>query len=160
MKIVNSFTLRSAILGGFSFWFPNLLAHVFRRNSFDTADLRIVTLVLPMILFIACAAGARLAHVKVGAIAIRMLLGIWLFGGIFMDLDASFSGGGFSRIGLLGSVFLIAISWVPIYTFIAATYDGSLGALLLATTGLFLAWILPSSGLRLNLKTDARKDGS
>jgi len=75
-----------------------------------------------------------------------------------MAVGFTFSGGGFVNLGLRGTVFLIAISWVPIYTFMAATYDGSLGALLLASAGLFLAWILPSSGLNLNLIKRAHKN--
>jgi hypothetical protein len=98
---------------------------------------------LPLILFAACAAGARLFHLTVGATAIRMLGGIWLFGGICMAIGASFSGAGFANLGMRGMAFLIAICWTPIFTFMAATYDGSLFALLLASTGLFLAWILP-----------------
>ena len=79
-----------------------------------------------------------------GGAAIRMLPGIWLMGGISMALWASFAGGGFSNLDLRGAISLIAISWVPIYTCMAATYDGSLFALLVASTGLFLIWILPS----------------
>jgi hypothetical protein len=77
-----------------------------------------------------------------------MLAGIWLSGGICMLIGASFSSGGFMGPDVRGVLFLTAISWIPLYTFIAATYDGSLGALVLASVGLFLAWVLPLSGLK------------
>lgn len=47
------------------------------------------------------------------------------------------------------------MSLVPIYTFIMATYDGSLGALLVVSLVLFLGWIFPLSGLRVKPGTQA-----
>lgn len=158
MKTGTSVTLRLAGLGAFSFWVPDIAAHALRRYSFDSPDVRIMTFALPLILFVACAAGAKLFHLTAGATAIRMLGGVWLFGGICMAIGATFYGGGFANLGMRGMAFLIAISWVPIYTLMAATYDGSLGALLLASTGLFLAWILPSAGLNLKFRRRAHKN--
>jgi hypothetical protein len=144
MKSRTSVTLTLACFGAFSFWVPDILVHVIRRNSFDSPDVRIITLALPLISFVACAAAARLFHMTAGGAAIRMLPGIWLLGGISMALGASFGDGGFSNLDVRGAMSFIAISWVPIYTFMAATYDGSLFALLVVSTGLFLIWILPS----------------
>jgi hypothetical protein len=68
-----------------------------------------------------------------------MLLGIWVLGGVFMTIGASFSGGGFAN-GISSGLVIVAMSLVPVYTFIMATYDGSLFALLLISFVLFLAW--------------------
>ena len=87
-----------------------------------------------------------------------MLPGIWILGGICMAVGASFSGSGFADLGVRGAMLLIAISWVPIYTGMAATYDGSLFALLLASAGLFLAWILPLSGFAQILSRGTHKN--
>ena len=153
-------TWRLVCLGALSFWIPDALVHLLRGNSFDSHDIRIITFVLPLILFIACVAGAKLVHMTIGATAIRMLGGIWLFGGFLMTVSFTFSGGGIANLGVLGSILLIAFSWVPIYTGMAATYDGSLFALLLASAGLFLVWILPSSGLALSLTKRMHRNDS
>jgi len=155
---INAVTLKMACLGMVSFWLPDVLLHAVRRFSFDSSDVRIVTLAMPLTLFLACAAGVIVCHLTVRATAIRMLAGIWLSGGIWMLIGASFSGGGFMSLDVRGALFLTAISWIPLYTFIAATYDGSLGALVLASVGLFLAWILPLSGLKLNLVKWTRRN--
>jgi hypothetical protein len=158
MKTGTSLTLRAASLGAISFWIPDVLLHAVRRYSFDSPDLWIITIASPLVSFIACVAGARLLNVTPGAAAIRMLLGVWLFGGACMIVGASFSGGGFVGPGVRGTLLLVAVSWVPVYTWMAATYDGSLFALLIASGGLFLAWILPFSGLAPNFLSRAHKN--
>jgi hypothetical protein len=51
-----------------------------------------------------------------------MLLGVWLFGGFFMVMGASFSGGGFAGAnGSRGAAKLILASLVPIVTFMMST---------------------------------------
>ncbi len=63
-----------------------------------------------------------------------MLLGVWLLGGFFMTVGASFSGGGFAGAnGSRGAVTLILTSVVPIVTFMMSAYDGSLFALLIVS---------------------------
>ena len=158
MRTGTPLTLKLACFGALSFWVPDILLHAIRRYSFDTPDIWIVTFVSPLTLFVACVIAAKLMHVTRGAVAIRMLLGIWLFGGFCMIVGASFSGGGFVGSGLPATMLLIAISWVPIYTGMAATYDGSLFALLLASAGLFLAWILPMSGFAQGYSRATRKN--
>jgi hypothetical protein len=78
-----------------------------------------------------------------------MLLGIWLLGGLAMTAGASFCGGGFAGPnGVMGTAIVIGMSLVPIYTFVMATYDGSLGALLMVTVILFIAMLLPFGRLK------------
>ena len=160
MKTSSLVTWQLVCLGALSFWVPDILVHLLRGNSFDSLDVRIITFVLPLILLIACVAGAKIFHMTIGASALRMLGGIWLFGGFLMTVSFTFSGGGFAKLGVLSSILLIAFSWVPIYTGMAATYDGSLFALLLASAGLFLVWILPSSGLALSLTKRMHRNDS
>ena len=57
--------------------------------------------------------------------------------------------------GLRATMLLIAVSWVPIYTGMAATYDGSLFALLLASFVLFLSWVPPLNGQEQDLTKEA-----
>jgi hypothetical protein len=63
-----------------------------------------------------------------------MIVGIWCLGGIAMMISASFAGGGFS-VGGRGATTLISLLALvcPPITFIMATYDGSLLALIVGT---------------------------
>ena len=77
-------------------------------------------------------------------IALPMLIGLWTLGGLFMSVSASFSGGGFASPGGLRDAFLlILLSFLPPYTFMMATYNGTLFGLLLATVAPLFAGVLP-----------------
>jgi hypothetical protein len=62
---------------------------------------------------------------------------MWSFirsGGLFMTVSATFAGGGFAGPGgFRETALVILLSLLPPYTFIMATYDSTLFALLLAT---------------------------
>ena len=64
-----------------------------------------------------------------------MLLGVWLSGGVFMTLAAILSRSEFLGGTGLWRLVVIAISVIPVITFILAAYDGSLVALLVVTIG-------------------------
>jgi hypothetical protein len=65
-----------------------------------------------------------------------MITGVWLLGGLFMMLNATFSGGGFrSQEGIRWAVQSLVLSLIPLYTWMLATYDGSLMALVTITLG-------------------------
>lgn len=64
-----------------------------------------------------------------------------MFGGLFMAIGATLSGAGF-KTAPGGAMIAILLSLLPMYTYIMATYDGTLAALLLATVVAFLLWIL------------------
>jgi hypothetical protein len=90
-----------------------------------------------------------------------MLAGVWLLGGLFMASGASFSGGGFMMAGgvrAAGGVLLLSL--FPMYTFIMATYDGSLAALLLVSAVAVLVWIFQSTRflMRLGFKQARRRN--
>ncbi|MGB8542898.1 MAG: hypothetical protein WCD49_14810 [Candidatus Acidiferrales bacterium] len=73
-------------------------------------------------------------------IILALIAGVWLFGGLFMTVSATVAGAGF-KTSLGGATIAILLSLLPMYTFIMATYDGALLALLLATAIAFVVWI-------------------
>jgi hypothetical protein len=77
-----------------------------------------------------------------------MLVGVWLTGGMFMFLAATPSGSGLaSGGGIWVPVMVAALSLIPIYTLMAATYNGRLFALVAMTLAPFLLWCVRSSGI-------------
>lgn len=72
------------------------------------------------------------------------VLGIWLFGPWMMMLSWTLDGAGFANPGTWSGVGMMTLAF-PIFTFIGSTYDGTLGALLLATVclPLFGSFIAP-----------------
>lgn len=143
--------LKLMLLGAVSFWLPDTLLHALRRHGFAGRDVMIVTAVSPvtlMITFLVVKWANKAAPQK--RVGPALVGGVWIFGGLFMTVGASFAGGGFARPG--GAHFVIMsllLSIIPIYTFIMATYDGALGALLLVTAVAFVVWIVQQSGLLL-----------
>jgi len=72
-----------------------------------------------------------------------MVVGIWLTGPTLMVVSATARGGEFWMIDerlWVAVAWILLFTFVPIYTFIMATYDGTLIALLAATC------LLPASG--------------
>jgi hypothetical protein len=139
------------LLGAAGFWIPDVLLQAIHAHRFDWLDVRIVTAVMPSTLLMTFLTAKRVGKCdppkRVGA---PMLVGVWLFGGLFMAVGASFSGAGFASPGGARDVlFVLLLSLFPMYTFIMATYDGSLFALLLVTVAAFLIWILQRSKLSL-----------
>jgi VIT1/CCC1 family predicted Fe2+/Mn2+ transporter len=83
--------------------------------------------------------------------AIFMRLGLWFLGTLAMAIGATIRGAGFLREPLSTTLSVVLGSVIPIYAFIAATYDGSLYALILVTVLALLLhalfepnhWIIP-----------------
>jgi hypothetical protein len=149
VKTSISLTIKVACLGALSFWAPDIAVHAIRRNLFGPSDVLALTVTMPLILFVCWTAAVKYLGMSAKAIATRMLLGIWLLGGLAMTAGASFCGGGFAGPnGVKGTAIVIGMSLLPIYTFIMATYDGSLGALLVVTVILFITMLLPFSHLK------------
>ena len=136
-------TLRLACFAAIAFWGPSVVVHTFRKDLFGRSDILALTIAMPLALFLSWAACAKSFHITRRAAALPMLCGIWLLGGLCMSLSATFSGGGFAGPnGVRDTLLVIAMSLLPVYTFIMATYDGSLGALLVGSLVLFLGWIV------------------
>ena len=139
--------LKLMLLGAVGFWLPDTLLHALRGNNFTGRDVGIVTVVSPLTLlmtfFLAKWTDKAAPRKQVGP---PLLAGVWLFGGFFMLVGASFSGGGLmSPDGARFSVTTILLSIIPLYTFIMATYDGALMALLLVTVVILLGWLFHRS---------------
>ena len=129
-------------LGGLSFWLPDVTVHISQGRNFDSLHVRLITVLMPSMLLAAYLAGRRVATRRnfkwPGA---AMLVGVWFSGGLFMTLAATASGGGLAGTdGIRGGMLVFAMSLLPPYTFIMATYDGSLGALLIVTIGALVFW--------------------
>jgi hypothetical protein len=136
-------TLKYVLLGATGFWLPDIFQHAVRAHKFNSRDVQIITVVMPLT-FLGTYLAAKWASrgARPGRIGLSMLAGVWLLGGFCVTINASFSGGGFmGPDGTRGAALLILLSLFPIYTFIMATYDGALGALLLVTAVAFLMWI-------------------
>ncbi len=136
-------------LGALGFWLPDTFLHGVRAYKFSSWDVRIISAVMPLTFLgtyvavkLACR-GDRPRH-----LGLSMVAGVWLLGGLFMTINATFSHGGFAGPdGPLGGIKLMLLSAVPIVTFMLATYDGSLGALLLVTVVAFVVWLVQLSGV-------------
>jgi hypothetical protein len=127
------------LLGGLSFWLPDTVTHLIRNVLFDRRDGIVVTVLMPLCLCAAWVAVSKILRKSLVSVAPQFLLGIWVTGGLLMSLGWTLSTP--SPLHSLAVSSVLGI--IPIYTFMAATYDGSLAALLLVSIVLFLAWILP-----------------
>ncbi|CAN5302487.1 MAG: hypothetical protein ACR2GW_09310 [Pyrinomonadaceae bacterium] len=142
-------TLIYVVVGGAAFWLPAIIVHAVRAYEFTNTDVGIVTVLLPLALIFCYGILNRFMGKQLSghSVAFFMLLGIWILGPLFMTINASFSGGGFSRESPL--VFIaIATVLFPIATFIMSTYDGSLGAVILATVIMLVIGIYRTSKTR------------
>jgi hypothetical protein len=129
-------------LGAIGFWLPDTLLHAWRRYDFTDRDVWAVSVVCPLT-FLATFFLCRWLDKNnlTRRIGLSLIAGVWIFGGLFMMLGASFSSGGFaSPNGIKWAVMSTLLSVVPIYTFLLATYDGSLFALLLVTSVAAVSW--------------------
>jgi hypothetical protein len=136
--------LKLMAIGAVSFWFPDALWHGLRGIGFSGRDTIALTGLLPLTLSAAYVLLKR--HYRkdlTKPIGWPLILGVWLFGGPFMVIGGSFSGGGFTgQDGISGGIKLILLTLIPIFTIDMATYDGSLGALFIVSFAGLLLWIL------------------
>jgi len=130
------------LLGGIGFWLPDTILHALRAYGFNRRDVEIITIVSPLTLLVTFFLVNRAEKTFPRAqIVLGLITGVWMFGGLFMTIGATFSGAGF-KTGPGGAMIAILLSLLPMYTYIMATYDGTLAALLLATVVAFLLWII------------------
>jgi hypothetical protein len=143
MKDPAALWLRLLLLGAASFWTPAVIVHGMAGRSFSGIHAILLTIVLPWCFACAYVMAKRRYRNAGTFIALPMLIGLWTLGGIFMNVAASFSGGGFAAFGGLREGLLnVLLSFLPPYTFMMATYDGTLFALLLATVAPLFARIV------------------
>jgi hypothetical protein len=142
-------SLAFAAAGALIFWVPDVLIHVAAGRGFGFSDVRAVTLALPIAFLIGYISLRRIsAHYGYRPLGNAMLAGVWLTGGLFMMVSASMGGGGFVGVNdIWVSILIVALSVIPIVTFILAAYDGSLLALLAVTVGAILVWGVRTGGI-------------
>lgn len=86
-------TLNIALIGAVAFWLPDTVVHAVSRTAFAGLQVWLLTPLMPVALFATFSAVVRRTHMRAGAVAVRMLGGIWLLGGLFMCIGATFGGG-------------------------------------------------------------------
>jgi hypothetical protein len=130
------FVLGFAALGAITFWFPDVLIHLNAGRNLSSQQGWAITLVCPAAFLFAYVAARRLAlRLEFNWPGTTMLLGVWLTGGLFMTAAAMASGSEFVGGTGLWRLVVIALSVIPIVTYVLASYDGSLFALLAVTVG-------------------------
>jgi hypothetical protein len=135
---------RLMAIGAVGFWLPDTLLHAVRNYKFGGVDVLVISIVMPLTFLgtYLLAAKHHRGESRRGVIGL-LIAGVWLFGGTFMMVSASFSGGGFAGPnGSQGSVTLVLASVVPIVTYMISAYDGSLGALLVVSGGAVVVFLV------------------
>jgi hypothetical protein len=132
--------LATALFGGLVFWMPSGVLHILRGSDFGGVDVLVLTALLPPVAIAATfAARHRLQLSKAAPYApLAVLLGIWILGPSAMFAFWTVDGGGFAKTDWWQGWPMLLF---PPTTFIFATYDGSLGGLLLGSgvlIGLFV----------------------
>ena len=135
--------IKLMILGAFSFWLPDALWHAIRGSRFNGRDAIALTVLLPLALLTVYILVKRQHPSEPNKnVGWPLVVGVWLLGGSFMVIGASFSGGGFvGSDGFVNGLRTIVISFVPIFTISMATYDGSLGALIIVSVVSLVIWV-------------------
>jgi hypothetical protein len=128
--------LTIAVTGALSFWLPDVAIHRVAGPNFNSLHVWVITLVSPTTFLIAYVLARRfVAKLGYDRTGVAMLLGVWFLGGLFMVLSGTIAG---------NVVGMVVLSFIPIVTYVLATYDGSLFALLAVTTGALLIWSVRS----------------
>jgi hypothetical protein len=124
-------TVFIVLFGAISFWAPTTVIELVTRRELSL----VVGSTVPVAsILVAYAVTIRWNAVRGRYVSLWMLLGIWLFGPSFMMLGASALGGGFTALGGIRSIWILLVStFMPIFTFVWATYDVTLLSLLCAT---------------------------
>lgn len=138
------------IVGGVTFWLVDVSVHLARGDQFSGLDVQVLTLLLPLttICFYTILYWFKGRQPDAPSIAIFMLVGLWLLGPTCLKL---------------GRVFNAEWGWIatftlnPMYTWIIATYSGSLFGLQIASILLLLMhfiferhhWVIPLRIFRL-----------
>ncbi len=115
-------------LGALAFWLPEIILYAWTRQELSR---RLITFLLPstFILAYVVVLTFRPRRSTKPSAAIFMVLGVLFLGQLAMTIGATILGAGFFREPGATLIALLLESFIPIYTFISATYDGSLYAL-------------------------------
>lgn len=119
-------------LGAAAFWLPEIALYAWHQQELNRM---LVTFLLPgtfIVVYIAVLLMRPTQIVKPPA-AVFMLLGVVFLGTLAMAIGATFLGAGFSVHPVSTLLGVLLGTLIPIYAYIAATYDGSLYALVLVS---------------------------
>jgi hypothetical protein len=122
------------VIGGIGFWLPSVVWHLVRAPEFNGRD--VIGLNIGLTLFMVVLARVLQRRFPQGRgpnyMPVAAGIGMWIFGPIAMAVYTITSG---TALGLLLSLWMVAFGIIlfPATTFAIATYDGTLGALLLST---------------------------
>jgi hypothetical protein len=150
-------------LGAFSFWSPDVLLQAIRGGNLSTSDWHLITYACPAVAAITYSLvfvwnrsqGSR------SNISLRMVLGIWVSGPLAMMVGASFGRGGFAtHDSFVFAVISVIVGTIlfPFATFMMATYDGSLFALLLTTALLVVMFFLEAGWNLLRARPEQKSE--
>lgn len=124
------------LLGAIAFWLPEIVLYAWTRQELNG---KLVTFLLPgsLVFVYLLVLMFRPRGASKPSAAIFMLAGTVFLGTLAMTIGSTIRGGGFSEHP--GSTFLAVLlgTVIPIYAFVAATYDGSLYALI------FVSFLMP-----------------
>jgi len=126
--------LKLMALGAVSFWTPDIIWHAIRGPEFGKFDVLAMSVLMPSTLTgMYILLRKRLAHTAHRNVGLPLMLGIWTLGMFFMGIAATVSGGGFVGPYPWDGVIASLSGLLLFPTFVMATYDGSLGAPIVAT---------------------------
>jgi hypothetical protein len=133
MRSLNSVRFLFGAVAAVSFWLPSAALHLVRGSRFAAADVILLTFVMPVTLTIGWVMVSRLMARSPRSTGVWVLVGVWFGGGLLTSLGKIMLLGHapaeFVRTTMLSTVLGI----IPIYTWIMATYDGSLFALIIVS---------------------------
>src|SRR6267154_1825885 len=138
------------ISGALAFWLPEMVLYAWTRQELNR---KLVTFLLPgtFLLVYLLVSILRPKRIRKPSAAIFMSLGVVFLGTLAMTLGATILSAGFREDPVSTLLAVLLGTAIPIYSFIAATYDGSLYALIFVSVLMPLIhlvlerqnWIIP-----------------
>lgn len=140
-----------ALIGAVGFWCPDVIQHALRGQRFSGSDVLRISYVCPVVLIVTYGAVMLWTRRQGRACPVSkgMLAGIWALGPAAMVITGTFNLGVFaSWDGFVRGVVILAACTVlcPIASWIMATYDGSLLALMAVSVFLSVAFAFERRG--------------
>lgn|SRR5262249_1430176 len=136
------FFVGTVLLGGLATWLPSIVLHAVRGDNFSGMGALTLMGLLPTMAIVAVLAAQQLRGVATGGAfaPLAVLLGMWILGPLAMFVSATAGGGGFATQDWWVALPVLTALF-PLTTFMMATYDGSLGGLLLGSAALILQFV-------------------
>jgi uncharacterized membrane protein AbrB (regulator of aidB expression) len=129
--------LTPALIGGFSFWVPDIVTKGLGIDAFHSV--RILSVLSPVTLFLSYMICRSYVDTKRRRIVLAMLAGAWILSPVMISVATTFAGGFWARPSdqWIATFLLVAAGTVfPPLWISFSTYDGTLGALLVATVAM------------------------